>query len=253
MQEDPLGLGILPVEKDGFIHLGAPVGSQVFTYAAVKRQVDKVETLLEKLPDLENPHAEFVLLWSCFSLPKVSYLQRVCPPLPSCLQLWRNFDDSIRNALNRILGVGMGDTSWLQAQLPVSRGGLGIRSSINFSSAAYLSSFSSSKGQITDLVPNLQIVELEEAMEEETFECLSQGELSLRIEEKLHQDLLNMTTITREKARLQSLQLPHAGDWLFVVPSPVLGLQLRGPEFRTAVLYRLGEPLFLDRLSFLLF
>ena len=97
-----------------------------------------------------------------------------------------------------ILGVGMGDASWLQAQLPVSGGGLGILSSINFSSAAYLSSFSSSKGQITDLVPNLQltcnnealahhsqILELEEPMDKETFECISQRELTLRIEDLL--------------------------------------------------------------------
>ena len=40
------------------------------------------------------------------------------------------------------------------------------------------------------------------------------------------------------------MQLPHAGDWLQVIPSPALGLQLRAGEFRTSVLYRLGEPLF---------
>ena len=41
-----------------------------------------------------------------------------------------------------------------------------------------------------------------------------------------------------------SVKLPHAGDWLHVVPSPALGLQVRDAEFRTAVLYRIGEPLF---------
>ena len=67
-QDDPLGLGILPVREDGFVHLGAPVGSGNFTHAAVKQRVEKVGALLEKLPDLEDPYSEFVLLRSCFSL-----------------------------------------------------------------------------------------------------------------------------------------------------------------------------------------
>ena len=48
----------------------------------------------------------------------------------------------------------------------------------------------------------------------------------------------------RDTARLNSLTLSHSGDWLNVVPSPALGLQLRGQEFRTSVLYRLGAPVF---------
>ena len=58
--EDPLELGIRPIKDSGFLHLGAPVGSQVFTYSAVKKRVDKVGGILERLPALENPHAEFV-------------------------------------------------------------------------------------------------------------------------------------------------------------------------------------------------
>ena len=70
--DDPLDLGIRPIRDAGFLHLGAPVGSQVFVHSSVKKRVDKVGTLLDSLPALENPHAEFVLLRSCFSLPKVS-------------------------------------------------------------------------------------------------------------------------------------------------------------------------------------
>ena len=43
---------------------------------------------------------------------------------------------------------------------------------------------------------------------------------------------------------MSSLSLKHAGDWLQVVPSPPLGLLLRAPEFKSAVLYRLGVPVF---------
>ena len=54
----------------------------------------------------------------------------------------------------------------------------------------------------------------------------------LRLEELLSE--------SRERARLGALGLPHAGDFLFAVPSPTLGLHMRGEEFRLAVCYRLG-------------
>ena len=50
--------------------------------------------------------------------------------------------------------------------------------------------------------------------------------------------------VVREKARLASLGLPQAGDWLFAVPSPGLTLHLRSQEFIMAVKYRLGCPVY---------
>ena len=49
---------------------------------------------------------------------------------------------------------------------------------------------------------------------------------------------------TREIARMSSLDLPHAGSWLSVVPSPALGLHLRAAEFIPVVKYRLGIPIY---------
>ena len=48
----------------------------------------------------------------------------------------------------------------------------------------------------------------------------------------------------REIARLASLGLPHAGDWLNVPPIPALGLHLRPSEFISTVKYRLGVPVY---------
>ena len=72
----------------------------------------------------------------------------------------------------------------------------------------------------------------------------SQKQLSYRVSQKKLECLREDVETTRETARLTSLSLPHASDWLNVVPSPVLGLQLPGVEFRTSVLYRLGELVF---------
>ena len=44
------------------------------------------------------------------------------------------------------------------------------------------------------------------------------------------------------RARLQSLTLPHAGDWLHAAPITALGLHLQPQEFIMAAAYRLGLP-----------
>ena len=44
----------------------------------------------------------------------------------------------------------------------------------------------------------------------------------------------------RERARLASLSLPHAGDWLNTPPLAALGLHLHASEFVLVLKYRLG-------------
>ena len=88
------------------------------------------------------------------------------------------------------------------------------------------------------------MLQSEEILSDDMVLGLSQKELGMKIEETLHNNLLNGAETSRDKARLQSLQLPHAGDWLHVIPSPSLGLLMRPPEFRVSVLYRLGMPVF---------
>ena len=56
--------------------------------------------------------------------------------------------------------------------------------------------------------------------------------------------LLESLTEVRDKARLGSLGISHSGDFLNVIPSPTLGLHMREREFRLALFYRLGIPVF---------
>ena len=48
----------------------------------------------------------------------------------------------------------------------------------------------------------------------------------------------------KEKARFLSLSLPQSGAWLSAALIPVLGLHLLPNEFRAAVMYRLGAPIY---------
>ena len=88
------------------------------------------------------------------------------------------------------------------------------------------------------------MLDCEETVPIESLLGSLQKELSSRVSKRKMDYLREELSSTRESARLNFLSLPHAGDWLNVVPSPALGLQLRGQEFRTSVLYRLGAPVF---------
>ena len=56
--DDPLVRGIPRVKKEGIKLLGAPVGSQAFEEEVLQDRITKLETLVEKLPSLEDPHTE---------------------------------------------------------------------------------------------------------------------------------------------------------------------------------------------------
>ena len=67
----------------------------------------------------------------------------------------------------------------------------------------------------------------------------SQNSLSKLID-KHSLSLLQNNVELRDRARLLSLSLPHAGDWLDVLPSPTLQLHLDSRTFGKALAYCLG-------------
>ena len=68
--------------------------------------------------------------------------------------------------------------------------------------------------------------------------------VSVNIDLQLHCVHANSLTNTRNKARLTSRNLSHAGDWLNVAPSHVLGMHVRLLEFRYSIISRLGAPFY---------
>ena len=111
--------------QEGVKLLGAPIGSQAFQKVAMEEKVYKLEKLMDKLSLLEDPHTEYAMLKSCFALPKLSFLLRAVDPRQHQGTLVK-FVTAVRQSLERLLGVPLLDHQWLQATLPVSKGGLGI-------------------------------------------------------------------------------------------------------------------------------
>ena len=78
----------------------------------------------------------------------------VYPEDPTSLQLlWQEFDQITWEALSSILGTPVSEVMWLQAKLPVSLVGLGVRAAEDHSSAAYCTSFLSSQSEAPATLP----------------------------------------------------------------------------------------------------
>ena len=132
-------LGVRRSLETGFVALGSPVGCNNFSVTNVLEKINSVRNITELLPLLSDPHSEFALLRSCFSLPKLTYLLRTVDPQIH-LHLWKNFDDLMRDTFTRIIRTPLTDLQWAQCQLPISMGGLGLCSAANHAPAAFISS-----------------------------------------------------------------------------------------------------------------
>ena len=254
---DPLDRGIPLIMEEGIVLLGSPIGSREFERTTIEKRVEKIREITDRLPLMQDAQSEFVLLRSCLSIPKIMFTLRTTDPTDHQI-LWQYFDDITREALTRILGIPVNDCQWRQAQLPVSKGGLGLRAALDHAPAAYVTSLLASQ-DLKERILNLSGEEcppiisppllnyLSSRMGEDTSVATLQGatqkQVCLTIDLNNFQLLSNHITelgVKRDIARLASLGLPHAGDWLNVVPSPALGLHLRPSEFIVALKYRLG-------------
>ena len=181
-----------------------------------------------------------------------------CPPTHIC-QAATYFDHTLREALESIVGGPLSDWSWLKISLPSSLGGLNLRSASLHAPAAFLAACSSSQSLVEGLLghpPSLSphtspaVSALATAAARPEWQCLDDIDVPLRqrvlshsIDEASFQHLLSSAPSTRPRAVILSSALPHAGDWLNVVPTPSLGLNLQDSEFRFCLRYWLRVPM----------
>ena len=254
-EQDPLQKGVPRVNMPGITLLGAPIGSRNFVRSELEAKVEKIQKTIEMLPNIQDPHTQFVLLRSCLALPKLSFILRTTDTSPF-LDVLHQFDSLVREALSIILGAALTDLQWKQASLPVSMGGLGLRGAKQhgpgFYCSSVLSSFRLSRTlqgieeegtSLTQEVLSAVSASVGEEVTVEALSGLSQKALSLMADEHSLSQLKASTKdlgSVREVARLESLGLPRAGAWLNSPPIPALGLHLRATEFTMAVKLRLG-------------
>ena len=119
--------------------LGAPIGDFLFCakYIAQKR-TDASKLQLAQVGS-SDPHLATLLLRQCGGFCRLIHLARI---IPSSLagDAFSLFDDEVRQCFAECTAVDTSDSAWQQAQLSLSRGGLGLRRVSYHSPAAYLAS-----------------------------------------------------------------------------------------------------------------
>ena len=104
---------------------------------------------------MEDPHIELTLLRNCFALPKFSFALRTVDT-SNHRGVLEDFDSSVKEALEAIIGVPLPPLQYDQAVLPVSMGGLGLRQAQRHGAAAYLASVGDTAALVQDIRMQLQ-------------------------------------------------------------------------------------------------
>ena len=158
------------------------------------------------------------------------------------------YDDDVRQCFSECTSIDTTDKAWLQAQLSLSRGGLGLRFLSHHSSAAYIASLSAAGRVFTDdrhLNHSIQhynaILSTSDTISaiDITDSVHGQRVLSSKLEDHQFMELYNSVSMP-DKARLQSISSPHASAWLSVIPSPGSQSHLEPNEFQIALKWWLG-------------
>ena len=180
----------------------------------------------------------------------MNYILRSTPCFDHTAEL-QAIDDSIRLTLEEILNINLGDSEWKQASLPVSSGGLGIRSCVMLATPAFIASSLSSSQLIKALLPEpLKTTEddlLSAARAHWQTASLSthpphsclQRDWDLPICQHVLQTL-KADSSDISTARLNAVSAKHASDWLNATPIANNGLHLTNEELRIAICLRLG-------------
>ena len=129
----------LPPSEQGLRILGTPLGHPEYVRNQLQRVSASHRLLLERIPAVQDLQSAWLLLLYCAGT-RASYLLRAIPP-EQVLEFATNHTASVQECLTRILGAEVPPESWEVANLPLSLGGLGLRSAPRVSPAAYWSSW----------------------------------------------------------------------------------------------------------------
>ena len=163
----------------------------------------------------------------------------------------QDFDNIQRTTFENILGTVISDNAWKQACPPISKTGVGFRQAVNQLKAAFVGSISQADAlveQITDdkVTDNQTFKETVEELKNLEISQYIQHKIQEALDDAAFSDLLCNQILNREKTGLLSLTLTQSRAWLSPPTIPSLGLHFQPNEFRAALKYQIGVPLYIE-------
>jgi hypothetical protein len=234
-------------KSSDFDTLGAPIGSPDHCSNFVSEKLLQTYNVLELLPKLNDAQIAFTLLRTCCSFGKVVYFLRT---IPSNLieTICKEFDKKIKLCFENVLSFSPDTRGSIQASLPLSKGGTGLRSAFAHAPACYIASLSSArtfaktKSNLTLKISTSIYDSFNKLVENpltSDHKELSQRELSSQIDSLALKNLLSSSPEI-DRARLYSILGPNANAWLSVIPSAKLGLSFSTRQFQNSMKLYLG-------------
>ena len=136
---------------------GAPIGDDAFCAAHTVGRVEAAERLLDGIADLEDPQIGLRLLRRAAGHSRLAHNLRCAAPGPQGRAL-RHFDDLVRTCFETLTGLHPDAAQWEQATRGLGHGGLGLRSTVRDSAAAYLASVGGCSVACTQLDPHYSAI-----------------------------------------------------------------------------------------------
>ena len=229
--------------------LGIPIGDLDFCTTFISHKHGLAKQLMLQIEEVGalDPQVALMLLRTCSGFCKLSHLARATPPSLSVKAL-ELFDQDVRSCLSQSTSVDLTDVSWNQAQLSLSRGGLGMRSLMLHAPAAYIASICSSGYGLQSLTHLTHAVEMfnvcvapadKISLDSLASSNINQKMLSSKLDDYQLQGIFNRSSVA-DRARLLSISAPHSSSWLSVVPSEGLGLHFEPNQYIVALKWWLG-------------
>jgi hypothetical protein len=166
------------------------------------------------------------------------------------------FDTLLRSAISKICYVSLSDDQWTRASLPVSAGGLGVRSVSKLASSAFPASAADTL-PLQSLVLRRSKIDNEDITNSANHWKSPSGSDELILSPEIKQRLLDSTVANNtynilfeaqnniyHRVRLLAPADPRSGDWLHAMPITACGLRLPDEAVRVAVGMRLGTFIF---------
>ena len=194
-----------------------------------------------------DAHYGFYLLKNCFSLPKLLYFLRTSPCFEE-LDLLQLYDSIIRKSLSKICNVNFNESSYTQAILPVSKGGIDIASASQIALPAFLASATGAKCALSCILPEDYVdasfekalnLWLTKAKLSEAPSDFIQKHWTSSLSDTTFDQLITDLDVEIVK-RLNAYQDPFGSACLNVEPSKSLGLKLIDQRLRIPLSLRLG-------------
>jgi hypothetical protein len=158
----------LPAEERGIKMLGTPLGSDEYVAEFLADLRGDHDQLLDRLPSMDDLQAAWLILLFC-GATRANYVLRTVAPTSSA-GFAAQHDEAIWRPFKRMLGEAPNgeaeDIARAIAQLPLRKGGLGLRSAARTAPAAWWASWADALPIIKAKVPELAAA-ITRAMEDE--------------------------------------------------------------------------------------